>query len=126
MSDTGSERALEDPIVLGSALSVELLAISRRARDAAKYESAHHALAGALHGAESASDGDRLRTIQDEAARQQEFVDSNAPEHRLSRPLERAQGGAGWYDARVVQYTAVLSRERATATLDRSIARREG
>lgn len=126
MSDTGSEHAPGDPVALGSVLSDDLLAISRRALDAAMYETAYHALAGALHGAEAPVDGDRLRAIQDEAARQQDIVDANAPEHRLSRPFGRTQGRAGWYDALVVQVTAVLSRERATAALDRSVARREG
>ena len=126
MSDTGSARAPEDPIALGSALSDELLAISRRAIDGAMYETAYHSLAGALHGAEAAVDGDRLRVVQDEAARQQGIVDTDAPEHRLSRPFGRAHRRSGWYDALVVQCTAVLSRERATAALGRSIARREG
>lgn len=126
MSDTGSEHAPADPLALGSTLSDELLSISRRAITAAMYEAAYHALAGALHGAEDPIDGDRLRAIQEEAARQQEILDADAPAHRLSRPFGRAHGRAGWYDALVVQATVVLARERATAALDRSVARREG
>jgi hypothetical protein len=115
---------MPDPAYAAS-LSDELLTLSRSALDAGIFETAYHALAGALHGAESAGDDDRLRAIQVEASRQQDAVDARAPAHRLSRGGGRERGHGGWYDALAGEVTTVLARERAEAGLERIAAQRE-
>jgi hypothetical protein len=113
-----------DVAALAAKLSDDLLADSRLALAAGMYELAYHALAGALHGAEAASDDQRLRAIQAEAASQQSAVDERSPRHRLSRLAGKERGHKGWFDALAIQANAVMSRQHAGAMLDRSTSQR--
>jgi hypothetical protein len=106
-------------------LSDELLSASRQALAAGLYELAYHALAGALHGAESGGDGERLRAIEAEAGRQQGVVDTEATEHRLSRRGGRRHGHVGWYDALALQAKAAGTAVRSASAFERAVAERE-
>jgi hypothetical protein len=110
---------------LDPALTEQLLEISRKALVAGAFEMAYHALASALHAAEVASDTEQLVKIQQEALRQQDVVDREAPGHRLSRSAGREQGRSGWHEVLAGQVTAILSRHRAAAALAASAARRQ-
>jgi hypothetical protein len=113
-----------DVAALATKLSDDLLAESRSALAAGMYEVAYHALAGALHGAEEASDDQRLRAIQAEATSQQNAVDERSPQHRLSRLSGKDRGHRGWFDALAMQANAVISRQHAGAILDHSTTQR--
>jgi hypothetical protein len=119
-----TDAKLDEVATLATKLADELLSESRAALDAELYEVAYHALAAALHGAESARDDGRLREIQAEATRQQNEVDARAPSHRLSRNTGRDRGHGGWFDALAVQASSVMSRHHATAALEQSTAHR--
>jgi hypothetical protein len=106
-------------------LSDELLRASQRALNAGLYEMAYHTLAGALHGAESVGDGVRLRAIQEEAGRQQDVIDAEAPEHRLSRGGGRRHGHAGWYDALALQAKSAVLVARAASAVERVETQRD-
>lgn len=114
--------------VLAGGLSDDLLAISRRAIAAELYETAYHALAGALHGALAAGDATRLRAVGVEALEQQAAVNAAAPGHRLSRHWGRGDGDerTGWFDALAVRADAALVRQRGDAAMVRSAAARGG
>ena len=119
-----ADAKLDDVATLATKLSDELLSDSRAALGADLFEVAYHALAAALHGAEAAEDGERLRAIQAEATRQQDEVDLRSPNHRLSRNAGRQRAHGGWFDALAIQVTSVLSRQHAAVALERSTVQR--
>ena len=62
----------------------QLMTASREAHATGCHEGAYHALTAAMHVAHCGDDAPRLHEVVREARRQIEWIDANAPEHRLS------------------------------------------
>ena len=69
-----------------------LLNINREAFAEAHYEVAYHALAAALHAASDEADQARVRSVQEIAIQQGNWIDEHRPEHRLSSISARKRG----------------------------------
>ncbi|HEU4404460.1 MAG TPA: hypothetical protein VFS43_04125 [Polyangiaceae bacterium] len=89
-----------------------LLEVNAWAMRAGLYEVAYHALAAALHLAESLADPKRFDTVAALAERQQEHIDEHEPGHRLSRRSSEGRGQAGLFPtlARQARLRATLAR----------------
>ena len=98
-------------------LSDVLLEVTRRASAAGMYETAYHALAGAMHAAEDGADLQRLAVIREEALRQQDIVDAASPDHRLSRKGGE-QGHRGWLETLAMLASAASVRMRGAEAVE--------
>ncbi|HKU45339.1 MAG TPA: hypothetical protein VJQ58_00530 [Burkholderiales bacterium] len=62
------------------------------AREASEYEVAYHALCAVLHAAERIEDAETCRLVEVRANECRDWVDTRAPEHRLSSQSAKARG----------------------------------
>ena len=76
----------------------QLMMISEEALVSAYYETAYHALAAAMHYAQSCNDEQRLRLVEQTARKQQDWVDTHAPQHRRSTQSTTKRQGVSLYD----------------------------
>jgi hypothetical protein len=86
-----------------------LLGVSREAHGAGLHEVAYHALSAALHAAESAGDRGAVAAIAREAREQIDWIDANAPAHRLSTASAKRHDHPGVY-AMLGRQAAMLAR----------------
>jgi hypothetical protein len=68
------------------------MVINREAFSGEHYEVAYHALAAALHSACDDADQERVRSVQEIAIEQRDWIDEHEPEHRLSSKSARKRG----------------------------------
>jgi hypothetical protein len=66
---------------------------SARAFAGRHFEVAYHVLAAALHCAHEVQDGELVWAVQKRAEEQGRWIDTNAPDHRLSSRSARARSG---------------------------------
>jgi hypothetical protein len=92
-----------------------LLAAHHAAFAAGHYETAYHALMAALHSAQDRHDIHRLDAIAELAAAQQQRIDTNEPEHRLSSATAAARGHSAMLTlaSHQAHAQATLARRRA-------------
>jgi hypothetical protein len=92
-----------------------LLAAHHAAFDAGHYETAYHALMAALHSAQDQHDARRLDEIAVLAASQQQRIDTDTPEHRLSSATAATRGHSAMLTlaSHQAQAQALLARRRA-------------
>jgi len=81
-----------------SDLYSQLMALSQEALESGHYETAYHALAAAMHYAQALSDDKRLTRVETAAKAQQDWIDTHAPEHRMSRQSSVKRSGQSLYD----------------------------
>ena len=84
----------------------QLMMISEEALVSAHYETAYHALCAAMHYAQSYQDEQRLRLVEQTAKKQQDWVDTHAPEHRMSTQSTRKRQGISLYNMLARQSSA--------------------
>lgn len=84
----------------------QLMMISEEALVSAYYETAYHALSAAMHYAQSCSDEQRLCLVEQTAKKQQDWVDTHAPEHRMSTQSTTKRHGVSLYDMLARQSSA--------------------
>jgi hypothetical protein len=82
------------------------MALNQKALEAQLYETAYHTLAAAFHWAEAMGDEQRLLAIGRAAQVQQQWIDTQAPGHRLSTQATTQRGGTSFYDSLVRQAAA--------------------
>ncbi|HUS13919.1 MAG TPA: hypothetical protein VM536_02775 [Chloroflexia bacterium] len=87
-----------------------LLVDNHDAFAAGLYEVAYHALAAALHWADTARDANRLHEIQNQAHAQRAWIVANAPTHRISPQAAALRGNRSVYDSLDLQIQAMLNR----------------
>lgn len=87
----------------------QLMAISHMALENGHYETAYHALTSAMHYVTDLRDEERLKEVETVAKSQQEWIDTHAPEHRMSTKSAVKRQGKSLYD--------MLARQAATQEL---------
>ncbi|MBD2386167.1 hypothetical protein [Cylindrospermum sp. FACHB-282] len=87
----------------------KLMAISQEAIEEAHYETAYHALYAALHYAQEIGDESRLKAVEEAAIAQRDWIDAQAPKHRMSSQSATLRQGVSLYDT--------LRRQAATQAL---------
>lgn len=85
-----------------------LVALGERVFAAGQIEMAYHALAAALHGAETLGDAERMSKVVDLAHEQLAWLDAHRPEHPHASAGAAARGNPGVYAGLVVQANAAL------------------
>lgn len=92
----------------------QLMKISEEALASAYYETAYHALTAALHYAQACNDEQRLHLVEQAARAQQDWVDTRAPEHRMSTQSTHKRQGTSLYDmlARQAAAQALLAQQK--------------
>ena len=83
--------------------------LSRDAFDAGSFQAAYHALAGALHCAESLRDAKRLGMVQEETSRQIAIIDTDHPQHRVGSAAAARRGNTGVYRSLLAQLRAATA-----------------
>lgn len=86
----------------------QLMALSKQALTGAHYETAYHALTAAMHCASDLSDEEYLAKVEQEAKAQRDWIDSHAPEHRMSTKSAAKHQGKNLYDILMRQTTAQI------------------
>lgn len=81
----------------------QLIAISQEALMSAYYETAYHALTAALHYAENIGDEQRLAEVEQVAKAQRDWIDSRAPQHRMSTQWATQHQHKGFYHSLIQQ-----------------------
>ena len=87
----------------------QLMALSNQALTSAHYEAAYHALVAAMHCASDFGDEDYLTRVEQEAKAQRDWIDSHAPEHRMSTQSAAQHQGKNLYDILMRQTSAQIS-----------------
>jgi hypothetical protein len=95
---TGAEQA--------NAWFAQLMRINSEAFDAGHYEVAYHALMASLHAAQDAGDVEHLRAVERTAEQQQDRIDADAPNHRLSSHQAKKHGAMGIFQLAARQASA--------------------
>lgn len=86
----------------------QLMAISGEAQAKAHYEAAYHVLTAASHYANDIGDQQRLERVQQAAKAQRDWIDSNAPGHRMSTQSATKNHIKNLYDMLVRQASAQI------------------
>jgi cytosine/adenosine deaminase-related metal-dependent hydrolase len=86
-----------------------LMALSQESLEGGHYETAYHALVAAMHYAQALSDEKRLTKVKTVAKAQQDWINTHAPEHRMSVQSAVKRQGQSLYD--------VLARQAAMQQL---------
>src|SRR3712207_5973483 len=89
-----------------------LMVMSEQAFADRQYEVAYHTLSAAMHCAEALGDERRLRTVEQTARMQRDWINSYDPAHRLSRQSAAARGGRSIYDSLDVHLESIRLRLR--------------
>lgn len=92
-----------------SDIYLQLMAISQEALEGGHYETAYHSLVAAMHHAQALSNEERLLRVETVARTQQDWIDSHAPNHRLSTQSAVKRQGKSLYN--------MLARQAATQEL---------
>jgi len=92
-----------------SDIYLRLMALSQESLEGGHYETAYHALVAAMHYAQALSDEERLTKVKTVAKAQQDWIDTHAPEHRMSTRSGVKRQGQSLYD--------VLARQAAMQQL---------
>jgi len=90
----------------------QLMLLSNQALTSGHYEAAYHALTAAMHCASDLSNEEYLARVEQEAKAQRDWIDSHAPEHRISTQLATKHQGKNLYDILMRQTTAQISISR--------------
>ncbi len=85
-----------------------LMAISEEALESAHYETAYHALTAAMHYAEDIGDEQRLARVEQVAKAQRDWIDSRAPQHRMSTHWATQHQHKGLYQTLIQQAAAQI------------------
>lgn len=86
----------------------QLMAIGEEAQAKAHYEAAYHVLTAASHYANDIGDEQRLERVQQAAKAQRDWVDSHAPEHRMSTQSSSKNHTTNLYDMLIRQASAQI------------------
>lgn len=86
----------------------QLMAISQEAQAKAHYEAAYHVLTAASHYAYDLGDQQRLERVQQAAKAQRDWIDSHAPEHRMSTQSSSKNHTTNLYDMLIRQASAQI------------------
>ena len=87
----------------------QLMSISQEALVSGNYETAYHALCAAMHCASNFGNEQRLRLVEQVAKEQRDWIDTNAPKHRMSTQSAHQRQGISMYE--------MLSRQAAAHAL---------
>ncbi|MGE5658840.1 MAG: hypothetical protein ACM37W_19760 [Actinomycetota bacterium] len=87
----------------------QLMVISQRMLQSGHYEVAFHSLEAAFHCADDLKDEQRLIAVQREAERQRDFIDAEAPTHRMSTQTANQRGGQNMYSLLIRQANVPLN-----------------
>lgn len=87
----------------------QLMALSKQALISGHYEAAYHALTVAMHCASDLNNEEYLVKVEQEAKAQRDWIDSRAPEHRMSTQSASKHQGKNLYDILMRQITAQIS-----------------
>ncbi|MEH2242160.1 hypothetical protein [Nostoc sp.] len=92
----------------------QLMVISQESIKNEHYETAYHALCGALHYAQDIGDEHCVRGVEEAAKAQRNWIDAHAPKHRLSSQSTTLRQGVSLYDtlARQAFTQALLIRNK--------------
>lgn len=96
----------------------QLMSISQEALMSGLYETAYHALCAAMHYAEAVSNEQGLRLVEQVAKEHRDWIDTNAPEHRMSTQSADQRRGTN-------MYTMLVRQAAAHALMVRQEQRRE-
>ncbi|BAZ13707.1 hypothetical protein NIES4071_55470 [Calothrix sp. NIES-4071] len=80
-----------------------LMAISQEAFESEFYETAYHALCGAMHHANSTGNEDNLKAVQEATKKQQDWIDCHAATHKMSTESTMQRGGVNLYKSLITQ-----------------------
>ena len=87
----------------------QLMTLSNQALTSGHYEVAYHALTAAMHCASDLANEEYLAKVEQEAKAQRDWIDSHAPEHRMSTHSATKHQGKNLYDILMRQTTAQIS-----------------
>ena len=91
------------------------LQLYRDAREAGQYEVAYHALCAALHAAEALDDGGACELVEREARTCRDWIDTHAPESKLSSRSAQSRGHESIFRQLAVMAEAARLRLQADA-----------
>lgn len=80
-----------------------LMAISQEAFESGLYETAYHALCAAMHQANTTSNEDNLKAVQQAAKTQMDWIDTNAVKHKMSTESTMQRNGVNLYKSLMTQ-----------------------
>ncbi len=84
----------------------QLMSVSQEALVSGHYETAYHALCAAMHCAHDLGDEQRLRLVEQVAKAQRDWIDTNAPKHRMSTQSAHQRQGTSMYEMLIRQAAA--------------------
>ena len=111
---------MDQPLNALRAAAFDLFNAARRAE---QYEVAYHALAAALHAAESLADPETCRVVEQYTDECRQWIDIHAPAHKLSSRSAQARGHESIF--RQLGVTAQSARLRIESDLQKKQGRPE-